>query len=154
MQHLVSDLLKHLHESDQQDRRSLIKSQGTKKLVDAKDPIPFYVFKGATEERVRIVFFLVAHHALSEKDDYYYAAAIIVNVGSFENFVMAYRLIRQYREHGGDRPWRFHNSYFERQNWNMTRAQAEATVEQKIGVHPQTLDRFEQDTVRQDEAKK
>lgn len=112
-------------------------------MADAKDPVAFYAFKGTTEERARIAHFLVTHHALTEKDDYRYAACILVNVGRLDYFVTAYQLIRRYRELGGDQPWKFHDSYFERQDWGKTRAEVEAMIEQQIGCHPRTLDRDE-----------
>ena len=143
MQRLISELLQYLHESDQRDRHVLIATHGTSRMVNAKDPIPFSVFKGVTEERVRIACFLIEHGALAERDDYYYAAAIIINVGSLEHFITAYRLMKRYRDLGGERPSGFHDSYFERQGWGKTRMEVEAEVERQIGVHPRTIDRSE-----------
>jgi len=56
-------------------------------MADAKDPITFYAFKGTTEERARIAYFFVTHHALKEKDDYRYAACVLVNAGRLDYFV-------------------------------------------------------------------
>lgn len=138
---LISRFLQDLHESDQRDRRALIATQGTSRMADAKDLGAFFTFKGTTEERARIVYFFVTHHALTEKDDYRYAACVLVNAGRLDYFVTAYQLIKRYRELGGDQPWKFHDSYFDRQNWGKTRDEVEAIVEREIGCHPRTLDR-------------
>src|SRR4030043_1184956 len=136
MQKLTSKLLKNFHEYDQQRRQEIIKQQGTPKLVDAADKLPFYVFKGECEERARIVFFLIENEALENRDDYYYAACIIINVGRLDYFKLAYKLIKKYRELGGQEKWGFYDTYFERQNWGKSKEDIYSEIENEIGMDP------------------
>lgn len=142
MQNIISKLLKNLHEYDQKRRREIIRNAKTKKAKEAKDKIPFYSFKGECEERARIVLFLIKNKALSQRDDYYYAAAIIINVGSLENFYLAYKLIKKYRQLGGKRKWGFYDDYFTRQNWGLTKSEVYKKIRKRMGVHPDKLNKF------------
>ncbi|MDD5341687.1 MAG: hypothetical protein PHC97_04640 [Patescibacteria group bacterium] len=142
MQNIISKLLKNLHEYDQEKRRAIIRNTKTKKVKDAQDKIPFYSFGGECEERARIVLFLIKNGAIKTKDDYYYAATIIINVGSLENFYLAYKLIKKYRQLGGKKPWYFHDSYFTRQNWGMTKEEVCKEIRRRIGINPSKLDKI------------
>jgi len=142
MSAIISQLLKNLHEQDQKRRRGIIASQGTPKLAEAKDKLPFYIFKGECEERARIVLFLIKNKALLQRDDFYYAASILINVGSLENFKLAYRLIKKYRELGGTRKWGFYDSYFSRQKWGKSKEEIYREIEKQIGIDPKKLDKF------------
>lgn len=143
MSKIISDLLKNLHEYDQRRRVDIIKEQGSKKIEEAKDKIPFYEFKGECEERSRIVMFLIEKDALKERDDFYYAATIIVNVGKLDNFITAYKLIKRYRELGGNKPWGFYDNYFAMQNWGMSKEEIFLKIEKQIGIHPSKLDKYD-----------
>lgn len=139
---LISILLNDFHELDQADRHTLVSQHGTARVRDAKDPVPFYVFKGVTEERIRIVMFLVEQNALSATDDYFFAAAILANAGKLDYLILAYKLIKQYRKKGGERLWGFFDTFYERQQWGKTREEVEYEIQKIIGVHPNTLDKF------------
>lgn len=142
MQVIISKLLKNFYEYDQKKRIEIVKDQKTKKVKEAKNKNLFYIFKGECEERARIVLFLIENDALKNRDDYYFAAAIIVNVGSLENFYLAYELINKYRQMGGRKKWGFFDDYFERQNWGITKKEIYENIENKIGVSPDELDIF------------
>lgn len=142
MQNIISKLLQNLHEYDQKRRREIIKEAKTTKLKEAKDKLPLYSFKGECEERARIVLFLVKNKALKARDDYYYAATIIINVGSLENFYLAYKLVKKYRQLGGKKKWGFYDDYFTRQNWGMTKDKIYKKIKRKIGVDPDKLNKF------------
>jgi len=141
MSAIISQLLKNLHEQDQKRRRGIIASQGTPKLAEAKDKLPFYIFKGECEERARVAEFLIKNKALSKPDDYYYATAIIINVGSLEYFKLSYKLIYKYRKLGGRKPWGFTDDYFTRQNWRKSKQEIYKEIEKEIGIAPGKLDR-------------
>ncbi len=142
MTKIISTLLKNFHEFDQQRRQEIIKQQGTPKLVEAEDKLPFYVFKGECEERARIVYFLIENEALENRDDYYYAANILINVGRLDYFKLAYKLIKKYRELGGKEKWGFYDTYFERQNWGKSKEEIYSEIENEIGMDPRKIDRF------------
>lgn len=137
---IISTLLKNFHEYDQQRRQEIISEQGSPKLIEVKDKLPFYAFKGECEERARIVIFLVKNNALEDRDDYYYAASIIINVGSLEYFKQAFRLIKKYRELSGDKKWSFNDTYFERQNWKKSREEVYQEISNDIGIDPKELE--------------
>lgn len=141
MKNIISALLKNMHEHDQTRRRQIIETQGSPKMDEAKDKTVFYEFKGECEERTRIARFLIDNNALKEKDDYYYAATIIINIGSLENFKIAYKLIKKYREMGGNKPWRFYDKYFKVQNWGKSKEEIYSEIEKEIDVHPSKLDK-------------
>ena len=142
MNDTISKMLKEMHERDQKERRELIKNYGSK-LSEAKNKIPFYVFKGACEERTEVVLNLINNNVLKEPDDFYYAACIIVNIESKENLVTAYRLIKEYRRLGGQKLWGFKENYFTIQNWGKTKEEMEKEIEKEIGIHPKDLDKWE-----------
>jgi hypothetical protein len=139
---IISKLLKNFHEYDQLSRREIIKQQGTPKLVDAPDKLPFYVFKGECEERARIVLFLIKNKALLQRDDYHYAASIIINVGNLEYFKLAYKLIKKYRELGGKGKWGFYDTYFERQKWGKSREEVYQEIAKEIKMDPRKLESY------------
>jgi len=142
MNDIISKLLKKMHERDQEERRELIEKHG-QKFSESKNKMPFYVFKGACEERAKIALNLIDNNALKEPDDFYYAACIIINVESKENLITAYRLIKEYRRLGGQKPWGFKEKYFTIQNWGKTKEEMEKEIEKEIGIHPKYLDKWE-----------
>lgn len=137
----ISKILTNLHRYDQKRRREIILEQGTAKLKEARNKKVFLEFKGECEERARITLFIINNFLLDE-EDYHMAASIIINVGSLNNLVLAYKLIKKYRELGGKKPWGFYDKYFDNQKWGLTKKEAENIIAKKIGIHPKKLDKI------------
>ena len=141
MNKIISQLLKDFHKEDQKERFAVAKKYGNS-LACSKIKFPYYIFKGKCDERIRIVLFLIKNNVLKQKEDFYFAASIIVNSGNLKNFILAYKLIKQYREMGGNKPWGFYDKFFKIQKWGKTKKDVERLMEKEIDIHPSKLDRF------------
>ena len=138
MRSIISKLLKNLYQYDRKRRKDIVKKCGPKMAL-AEDKLPFYVFKGEIEERIRIVLFLVDNKALSVGNDFYYAAAILITSDKLKHFITACLLIKKYRELGGKKYWNIQDAYLAKQNWGKTKEEIFKQVEKKIGINPKKL---------------
>jgi hypothetical protein len=141
MKNIISKLLKELHQEDQKSRHEIVAKYGNSRSK-AKNKIPFYIFQGEGQQREKIIHFLIKNNAFREKDDFYYAAFIIVSSGKIKDFILAYELIKKYREMDGKKPWGFHDKFFRIQKWKENRKEAEELVKKEIGIHPKKLDKL------------
>lgn len=139
MANVISKLLQDLHQRDQRKRREIAAEYGTK-FAETKSKEPFLIFKGETDEKTKVISFLVENKALKEPDDFYYASLMLLNSGEKEHFILAYELLKNYRGLGGEKSWWVGEGYYKKVKWGLAKKQALKEIKEKIGVDPRELE--------------